>query len=326
MKGGRRSRAEDARLPAGLRTSTQAPRQVRAVRLTFGCPERDRSTTFDSTAVANGRIEWLLGGARGSREATIYVKGFLFGGERPEVFDPWVESHRRLAPHGWEGSAAGWIWQSGGLTSLPVPVAAATRLAWDVYRSTRLARSVAILPHVGFALAEVAGRFLAQYAYAARVAAATAAGLASVIRELRHAGTDVRLVAHSLGCWPAIHASTLLHPDERPREIHLLAPACVEDELGDRLDRLARQRTYVFYSPTDPVLALGFRAVALRSALGAVGPRRSYSGLVAVDASPRLRGLRTHGDYKHRLAELVAALEASAGEDQAAFATAPVRA
>jgi hypothetical protein len=262
--------------------------------------------------VPNGRIEWLVGGAHGAAEATIYVKGFLFGGERPEAFDPWLESHRRLEPHGWEGAAAGWIWQSGGLTSLPVPVAAATRLAWDVYRSARLARSVAILPHVGFAVAEIAGRFLAQYAHAARVAAATAEGLANAIRELRRAGTDVRVVAHSLGCWPAIHAATLLERDERPREIHLLAPACVEDELGDRLDRLARQRTYVYFSPTDPVLALGFRAVALRSALGSVGPRRSYTDLVAVDASPRLRGFRTHGEYKHRLWELVAALEASA--------------
>jgi hypothetical protein len=270
--------------------------------------------------VANGRIEWLVGGGRGSREATIYVKGFLFGGERPEAFEPWVASHRLLEPHGWESSAAGWIWQSGGLTSLPVPVAAATRFAWDVYRSTRVARSVSVLPHLGFAIAEVAGRFLAQYAYAARVAAATAQGLAEAIRELRRAGTDVRLVAHSLGCWPAIHASTLLEADERPREIHLLAPACVEDELGDRLERLARQRTFVFFSPADPVLALGFRALAMRSALGAVGPRRSYSGLVAVDASPRLRAFRVHGDYKHRLAELVAALEASAGASEAPLA------
>lgn len=259
-----------------------------------------------------------MGRAHGAPQATIYVKGFLFGGERPEAFDPWLESHRRLAPHGWDGAAAGWIWQSGGLTSLPVPVAAATRLVWDVYRSVRLARSVAILPHVGFALAEVAGRFLAQYAYAARVAAETAEGLANAIRELRRTGTDVRLVAHSLGCWPAIHAAHLLDPDERPREIHLLAPACVEDELGDRLDRLARQRTYVFFSPNDPVLALGFRAVALRSALGLVGPRRSYNGLVAVDASTQLGWLRSHGDYKHRLWELVAALESSRADEREA--------
>jgi hypothetical protein len=266
--------------------------------------------------MASGRIEWLTGSSREAREVTIYVKGFLFGGERPDGFGPWLASHRQLEErHGWHPSAAAWVWQGAGMGIVPFPVAAATRFAWDVYRATRLARSVAILPHLGFAVAEVAGRFVAQYAYAAWVAEETARELAEAIGELVRSGTDVRLVAHSLGCRAAIEASALLGPDERPREIHLLAPACVEEELGDRLDRLARQRTYVYFHPTDPVLAVGFRALSLRSALGTVGPRRDYPGLVAVDASACVGGFRAHGDYKHRLAELIAA---AAGPPRAA--------
>jgi hypothetical protein len=259
--------------------------------------------------MATGRIEWLTGSSHGAREVTIYVKGFLFGGESPEGFDPWLASHRRLEQlHGWHGHAAAWVWQGGGTAGIPLPLAAVTRFAWDVYRSTRAARSVAVLPHLGFALAEVAGRFVGQYAYAAWVAEETAAGLASAIRALVRAGADVRLVAHSLGCRPAIEASAMLERDERPREIHLLAPACVEDELGDRLERLARQRTYIYYSATDPVLAFGFRALSLRAALGSVGPRREYAGVVAVDASSRVGGFRAHGDYKHRFVDLVTGL------------------
>lgn len=258
--------------------------------------------------MASGRIEWLAGSSRNAREVTIYVKGFLFGGERPEAFGPWLESHRRLEEeHGWHPPVAAWVWQGSGMSTVPLPVAAATRFAWDVYRATRLARSVALLPHLGFAVAEVIGRFIAQYAYAVRVADATARDLAAAIREFVHAGIDVRIVAHSLGCRAAIEASALLDRDDRPREIHLLAPACVEDELGDRLERLARQRTYVYFNAADPVLAVGFRALALRSALGTVGPRRDYPGLVAIDASSWLGGFRAHGDYKHRLAELIAA-------------------
>jgi hypothetical protein len=265
--------------------------------------------------VAAGRIEWLAGSYHDAREVTIFVKGFLFGGERPEGFDPWLASHRRLEElHGWHAPVAAWVWQGAGMGVVPLPFAAATRFAWDVYRATRLARSVAILPHLGFAVAEVIGRFVAQYAHAAWVAEATARDLAAAIGELTRAGTDVRLVAHSLGCRAAIEASALLDPDERPREIHLLAPACVEDEIGDRLERLARKRTFVYFNPGDPVLAVGFRALALRSALGTVGPRRDYPGLVAIDASSWLGGFRAHGDYKHRLAELIAASGAEAAE------------
>jgi len=255
--------------------------------------------------LATGRIEWLVGTSRDAREVTIYVKGFLFGGERPEAFGPWIASHRRLEElHGWHAPAAAWVWQGNGVSV--VPLATATRFALEVYRSARVARSVAVLPHLGFAVAEVVARFVAQYAYAMRVAEATARDLAAVIGDLVRSGIDVRVVAHSLGCRAVIEASALLEPDQRPREIHLLAPACVEDDLEDRLSGLARRRTHLYFNPYDPVLAVGFRALAMRSALGSVGPRRDYPGLVSIDASTCLGGLRAHGEYKHRLAELVA--------------------
>jgi hypothetical protein len=258
--------------------------------------------------LATGRIEWLVGTSRDAREVTIYVKGFLFGGERPDAFEPWLASHRRVEEqHGWHAPAAAWVWQEAGMSLVPLPLATATRFAWDVYRAVRLARSVAVLPHLGLAAAEVVARFVAQYAYAVRIAEETAHDLATAIAGLVRSGTDVRVVAHSLGCRAAIAASALLDLEERPREIHLLAPACVEDELGDRLEQLARRRAYLYFNPSDPVLAVGFRALALRSALGSVGPSRGYPGLVAIDASNCLGGLRAHGEYKHRLAELIAA-------------------
>lgn len=257
--------------------------------------------------MASGRLEHLNRSAREDRELTIYVKGFLFGGEPAGDFAPWLASHRALEQRlGWQPAAAGWIWQADGPAFLPLPVAAATRFAWDVYRSARLARSVSIVSHLGFALAEVAGRFVVQYAHAGWSAAETAASLGEEIGRLTRSGVDVRLVAHSLGCLPAVQASARLAPTERPREVHLLAPACTEDAVAEQLGSLARERTALYYCPGDPVLSVGFRALALRSALGQVGPRREYRGLTAIDASPWLSALRAHGDYKHRLAELIA--------------------
>src|SRR5690606_21854777 len=183
----------------------------------------------------------------GAREVTIYVKGFLFGGERPDCFAPWVASHRALVDrHGWD-AAAGWIWQPDGLGAVPLPLAAATRFAWDAYRATRLARSFSPLSHIGLAAAEIAGRFVVQYAHAVWAAEAGAARLAETIAELRGLGADVRLVAHSLGCLSAIHASARLAPELRPRKVHLLAPACVEDALAERLADLARERTFLYF-------------------------------------------------------------------------------
>src|SRR5690606_36801225 len=103
---------------------------------------------------------------------------------------------------------------------------------------------------------------------------ASAALVAETIAELRGLGADDRLVAHSLGCLTAIHASALLAPELRPRKVHLLDPACVEDALAERLAVLARERTFLYVCPDDPVLAFGYKALSLRSALGAVGPRR----------------------------------------------------
>ena len=48
------------------------------------------------------------------REVTVYVKGFLGRGERPDHFGSWLAGHRELeSSRGWGPRAYGYSWQSG---------------------------------------------------------------------------------------------------------------------------------------------------------------------------------------------------------------------
>ena len=237
------------------------------------------------------------------REVTVYVKGFLARGEKPEHFDPWREGHRRLvASRDWGPRAHGYCWPSG-RARIPIPKVAAAKVVWDAVQFARIAKRVGIASNVGLAVTEQVGlvalSFARQYVAASRSATERAHRLGARLTALSERYTHVRVVAHSLGCRHVIEAVAGLAPRHRPDEIHLCAPASLEADVADKLPRLARRRTWLYFTPDDLVLAAAFRLLARGSALGAAGPRRDYARLTSLDVGDHF-GFWVHGEYKHR--------------------------
>ena len=243
-------------------------------------------------------------------EATVYVKGFLGAGEEPQHFDRWFRGHRSLVDsHSWGATAHGWSWSAGNWASIPVPVASGAKLAVDVYRSLRYARLSALGVTAGLAVAEVGARFAGQYLAAERQATEQSEALAVQLCELARRHQRVRVVAHSLGCRQVVEAVASLAVEDRPSDIHLCAPAFVEEVVSDKLGSLAREKTYLYYAPGDLVLSVAFPLIAWDRPLGVAAPQGEYAGLTSIDVSPHF-GFRVHGEYKNRFADFVGHPEA----------------
>lgn len=241
-------------------------------------------------------------------EVTIYVKGFLARGETAERFDHWHARHEQLCEsHGWAPYAIGYQWESGKLRTIAVPVASAAKSAYDVYRFVRHARGFAPMAFVGWFVAEQAAvlsaRFIGQFIEARKQATLRAEDLAVRLRDLAEAHSRVRVVAHSLGCRQVIEAAALLPPDARPHEIHLCAPACLEEEVADKLHGLAREETYLYYTNLDQVLDVSFRVISQGRAIGAAGLEMDYEGLTALDVSHAF-DFWVHTEYKKRFGDI----------------------
>jgi len=241
-------------------------------------------------------------------EVTVYVKGFLARGETPERFDHWLSSHEQLCEsHGWSSYAVGYPWKSGTLQTFAFPAASVAKTAFDVYRFVRHARSFTPLSFAGWFLAEqvaaISVRFVKQFIEARTQASMRAEDLATQLESLAARHERVRVVAHSLGCRQAIEAAALLPPERRPHEIHLCAPACLEEEVADKLSWLAREATFVYFTDLDLVLDVSFRAISPGRAIGAVGLENCYAGLTAIDVSHAFE-FWVHTEYKNRFGRI----------------------
>lgn len=247
-----------------------------------------------------------IAGAEDDRaEVTVYVKGFLGRGEDAGHFGRWHASHLELEERlGWGPYAVGYAWPSGRLVA-PLPLFGAARSAWGAWRWVRGAGRANLVGLAGWTVAEelmrVVARFTFQYLAAQRSARERAADLAGTLRALRGAHERVRVVAHSLGCLHVVEAAARLDPSERPDEIHLCAPACLEGEVGALLAQPARGRTHLYFTRKDAVLEAAFRTLARGRALGAVGPEGDYPGLDAVDVSEHFE-FWVHNRYPRRFA------------------------
>ncbi len=260
------------------------------------------------TSPARGRLIELHEPLSGQREVTLYVKGFLSRGEKPDHFEAWLTQHEMLErTHGWGQYALGYQWPSGHIGGIPAAVGLA-KSAYDLVRVLRNLRLAGGLGYLGYALGEklvlMSALFVRQYWLATRNAHELADEQAAHLRTLVQGGQRVRIVAHSLGCRQVIEAVSRLAPEHRPDEIHLCAAAVREDEVEDKLADLARGATYLYFTEKDRVLDLGFTPLARGRALGAAGPLREYRGLTALDVSDDF-DFRVHGEYKNRFARLV---------------------
>ncbi|MBW2268320.1 MAG: alpha/beta hydrolase [Deltaproteobacteria bacterium] len=254
----------------------------------------------------------LTAAAAADEEITVYVKGFLARGESPESFDHWIAGHRGLVESlGWSRSAQGYHWESGQLQKLALPVAAGAKVVWDVYRLVRHARRITPLATAGWFLAEqgaaLSVRFVGQFIQARRQASVRAEDLARCLASLATRHRRVRVVAHSLGCRQVIEAAAQLPNSRRPHEIHLLAPACLEGEVRDKLPHLAREQSFVYFTHLDHVLDISFRVMSLARAIGAAGLDAEYPGLRAFDVSEEF-DFWVHTEYKNRFAYFAAPL------------------
>jgi hypothetical protein len=255
-----------------------------------------------------GKLLTLRTGAD-NREVTIYVKGFLGRGEKPDHFDRWLACHDTLVEsHGWGATALGYHWQSGRLLPGPVAAMGSVKLAWDGVRIVRNLRRAARLGFLGMLVSEelalMGAHFVHQYVIASRSAREQAGDQAAHLRKLAAEERRVRVVAHSLGCRHVIEAVSQLEPARRPHEIHLCAPACREDHVLEKLSALAQERTYLYYTRKDRVLELVCTPLARGRVLGFTGTHRDYDRLVDIDVSEHF-DFRVHGEYKNRFAMLV---------------------
>ena len=106
----------------------------------------------------------------------------------------------------------------------------------------------------------------------------------------------------------AIEASAALAPGLRPNELHLCAPACLEEEVADKLHALARERAHFYYTELDKVLDISFRAMSQGHAIGACGLERDYEGLEGHDVSGAF-DFWVHTEYKNRFADFIAPVD-----------------
>jgi hypothetical protein len=243
-------------------------------------------------------------------EVTLYVKGFLARGEKPDHFDAWLHCHRHLSQTcGWGEHVLGYSWDSGRFQLRPpLPFLGAVKTVLGVARVVRGVGRLNPAGALGWVAAEqlvrMSARFLTQYRAATRSARERAEELAGHLRELSSRHARVRVVAHSLGCLQAIEAVSRLREEQRPEELHLCAAACRESDVAESLPRLARGRARLYFTPRDLVLEAAFRAMSRGRALGAVGPSVAYPGLTAVDVSDQF-GFWVHHEYKNRFARIV---------------------
>lgn len=260
-----------------------------------------------SAAPPEERIVRVARATADDHELTLYVKGFLTRGEKPDHFGVWHRSHQSLEQRlGWGPRVYGYCWPSGRIDSLPLPKIAPAHALLRAVRPVRGAARFRAAGFVGLAMAEelaqITAAFGYQYMQASRSARERADGLAERLVRLRKRYRTLRIVAHSLGCLHVIEAVALLAPHERPDVIHLCAPACSEGEVGANLVGLARQRAFLYHSRSDLVLRAGFPIVSGGVALGATGPRQSYDGLTTVNVADHFR-FWVHLRYKSQFAK-----------------------
>lgn len=243
-------------------------------------------------------------------EVTIYVKGFLARGESADDFNPWFGSHRVLTmseEKKWGPHVAAFRWQNGVLP-LPLPLVSGALMG---YRLLRLGTGVirltpmGLLAGAGVDVALYTALLAAEFYKAEKSIAEQSVRLAETIANLHLKHKKVRIVGHSLGCRLVYHAAHLLPEDKKPHEIHFMAPAFTELEVGPNLDSLAQGNVSVYHNQDDYILSLLYTSVTGGSrAVGCSGLINPYTKAKAVDTTSHFSWL-VHGEYRNEFHKFV---------------------
>lgn len=239
-------------------------------------------------------------------EITIYIKGFLSEGEHPDHFELWLNSHNSLSKtHEWGNNAAGFYWDCGTVSN--IPVASLAHTAWHVIKRGRMAFTKfnpyvipVIAIHEGLVFA---GRIIHQYQYASKQLPVESIRLREHIRTLMQTHEKVRIVAHSLGCQLLVRSVSSLPLHERPHEIHLCGPAFQEGHFRTHLSDLAQDACFLYYCTRDWILGT-YSFLHGDHAIGYSGPTRKYSKLFPKNVDPYF-SLFVHFNYKHHFTPLL---------------------
>lgn len=207
----------------------------------------------------------------------------------------------------WGPNAAAFRWQNGALP-LPLPIVSGALLG---YRLFRLGSSVVrltpmgLLAGAGVDVALYTALLAAEFYKAEQSISEQSVRLAETIAGLHAEHKKVRIVAHSLGCRLVYHASHILPEEKKPHDIHFMAPAFTELEVGPHLDSLAKDTVSIYHNETDYILSLLYTSVTGGSkAVGCSGLLGTYNRAKAVDTSPHFSWL-VHGEYRNEFHKFV---------------------
>jgi len=161
---------------------------------------------------------------------------------------------------------------------MPVPYATLGTLAINALRA---GSTLSRLTPVGLATAVAVDTGLAvaiRYWHATYNAEKYSHRLADAIKELVTKHQKVRVIAHSLGCRLLINSLQEIPLEKRPHEIHMCAPAVVEDSIDIDWSCLAQNHTHIYWSTRDSTLSLGFPILNNgNQPIGCIGISKNYT-------------------------------------------------
>lgn len=202
---------------------------------------------------------------------------------------------------------AGFRWQNGEMP-LPLPLVSGTLLG---FRLLKLKSSLLKLTPMGLAasfsvdVALYAAILATEYYKADSSLAEQSVLLAEQLLHLHSTHSTVRVVAHSLGCRLLFHAIRQIPPEKRPHEVHLLAPAFTELEVGPHLDALAHHFVTVYHNEDDYVLSLLYSGVSGGAqAVGCIGLRGNYERARSIDTKKHFEWF-VHSEYAKEFPKFV---------------------
>ena len=238
-------------------------------------------------------------------ETTLYIKGFLSKGEKKEQYDRWLAAHHKLVfKDKWHEHCHTYDWDVGSL-KIPAPLASGAGALLAVYNSTKLFRVNPVTFATTLALDTVvlAGAVLYQYFIIEENTNIMAPKLALKLINLSKKYDKVRIVCHSLGCKLLLNAIPYVPLKHRPHTIHLCAPTFNEAEYQDVLTHLSKNRTYIYYTKDDGVLAIALQLTKNKDPVGAFGLKCEYANVEPIDVTDHFKNQyywTIHNNY-HKL-------------------------
>lgn len=241
--------------------------------------------------------------------ATIYIKGFLNESNK-KAYSGWTKSHDRIIEKNiWlkNNRAFGYYWNSGSINYIPTSILFGISLEWYRYGRFVLSR----VPYL-FATSVLAESVIMGYM------------LYKIYQKIdfdldlysKHLKTDiikfsnkfgrVKLVAHSLGCPLVMNILYEIPKEYLPKEIHLCAPAFIEDDYQKELEYIGTTDTklHIYYSDCDFILGHMFQLLKSSAPVGSHGLKKKYNNVHTHDVTHHL-GVFIHNSYAHNFHRFV---------------------